>query len=189
MRRKALSVRAAGLILTGELAVHELRYLIAPAQQGGHGYLPLLGVISVVALAAAAGQLAGVLEDARRTGRDEHGAVRFGHAWPLLALGILGVFVLQESFEGLLGGAGAAALLPGFASGGWLALPLSVAISAVLALALTGARAAVRCAARAARAALRPRRPATRPIANGFRPPGPSLLALNLGGRAPPLSP
>jgi len=41
MRRPDPSVRAAGLVLTGELAVHELRYLIAPAYEPEHGYLPL----------------------------------------------------------------------------------------------------------------------------------------------------
>lgn len=188
MRRRDLSVRAAGLILTGELAVHELRYLIAPAEQKGHGYLPVLGVLSVVALAAAAGQLAGALESARRTGRDERLTVRFGQAWPVLALAIVSVFALQETVEGLLSGAGAGTFAAGFTSGGWVALPLSLAVSAILALALTGARAAVRGAALAARTAIRPRRPTPRALACALIAPRPSPLALNLGGRAPPTS-
>ncbi|MGI8749256.1 MAG: hypothetical protein ACR2J6_01685 [Thermoleophilaceae bacterium] len=188
MRRRDLSVRAGGLILTGELAVHELRYLIAPAERAGHGYLPLLGALSVLVLAVGAGRLAGALESARRTGRDERVTVRFLAAWPVLALTIVTLFGVQETVEGLVGGGGAAALAGPFSSGGWVVLPLAVAISAVLALALTGARAAVRSAARAARAALRPRRADPRPVAKALSKLRPSLLALNLGGRAPPLS-
>lgn len=51
MRRPDPSVRAAGLVLTGELAAHQLRYLIAPAHEPEHGYLPLLAAVSVFALA------------------------------------------------------------------------------------------------------------------------------------------
>lgn len=188
MRRRDLSVRAAGLILTGELAVHELRYLIAPAEAGEHGYLPLVGALSILVLAVGAGQLAGVLESARRTGCDERVTVRFLTAWPVLALTLVAVFGFQETVEGLVGGGGATALAGAFSSGSWVALPLSVAISAVLALALTGARAAVHSAARAARAAVRPRKADSSPVADAPTAPRRSLLALNLGGRAPPLS-
>ena len=187
MRRRDLSLRAAGLILTGVVAVHELRYLLAPAPEAGHGYLPLLGVVSVVVLAAAAGQLAGVLEDARRTGREERVTVRFAAAWPLLAMAIVLLFGVQEAAEGLLSGAGAAGLTGLFASGGWLVLPLSVALSALLALALTGAGAAVAAAARTARFALRRRRPSSRRLPGAAPRPTVRPLPLNLAGRAPPV--
>ncbi len=179
-------MRAAGIVVTGELAVHELRYLIAPTAEAGHGYLPVLGVLSVVLLAVAAGHLAGVLESARRTGRGEIAAVRFSRAWPALALAILAVFAVQEAAEGLLSGAGAGALVLPFGAGGWVAAPLGVAAAAVLALALTGAGAAVGAAARAARRSLRPRRPSPRPLPDLPRRAFGVPLALNLAGRAPP---
>jgi hypothetical protein len=186
MRRKDLSVRATGLVVTGELAVHEARYLLAPAPDAGHGYLPVLAVVSVVLMAVAAGHLAGGLESARRTGRGEPVTIRFSRAWPALALAVAAVFTVQEVAEGLLGGAGAGALLLPFASGGWVAAPLTVAVSALLALALSGAGAAVGAAARAARRSLRPRRPSPRPLPDLPRRAFGIPLALNLAGRAPP---
>ncbi|HEX5909670.1 MAG TPA: hypothetical protein VFY44_04200, partial [Thermoleophilaceae bacterium] len=161
MRRRDLIVRAAGVVLTGELVVHQLRYLIVPASQDAHGYLPLLGVASVVALAAGAGHLAATLERARRTGRDERVALGFLRAWGMVVAGVLALFWAQETFEALLLGAALAAPLAPLTGGGWVALPLALALGAVLALALTGARAAVRAAAQRARAGVervRPRR-------------------------------
>ena len=188
MRRRDLTVRAAGLVLTGELAVHELRYLIAPARPSEHGYLPLFGIVSVLVLAVAAGRLAGMLESARRTGRHEGRALAFRTVWPLLAMAIVVVFGVQETAEGLAAGAGAAALPAAFTNGGWLALPLALAIAGVLALALTGAGAAVEAAARAMRAAVGRRRPAGRSLGHPHRKALPCPLAVNLAGRAPPLA-
>ena len=64
MRRRDLSIRVAGLVLTGELGVHELRYLVFPEHAPDHGYLPALAVLSVLALACGAGQLVAALEGA-----------------------------------------------------------------------------------------------------------------------------
>lgn len=168
--------------------MHELRYLIAPAHEPEHGYLPLLAAVSVFALALAAGQLAGSMADARTTGRDDRSRPSFGAAWRLLALAIAAVFTVQELIEALIGGSGATAPLAVVQSGGWIAYPLSLGVAALLALALTGVRAAVRDAARAARAALRPRRPVARRLPAAAPRPNGSPLALNLAGRAPPLS-
>lgn len=187
MRRRDLTVRAAGLILTGELAVHELRYLIAGTPQSGHGYLPLLGAFSVLILAIGAGQLAGVLERARTGGRDERISLRFRSAWPALALCIAALFSLQEMIEALLGGAGTGAVVAVIDAGGWVAYPLALGVAALLALALTGARAAVSAAARAARASIQRRRLAARRLPAAVPRPAGRPLALNLAGRAPPL--
>ncbi|MEJ7715511.1 MAG: hypothetical protein WKF40_07325 [Thermoleophilaceae bacterium] len=93
---------------------------------------------------------------------------RFGHAWSPLALAILGGFAVQETFEGPLScGAGAGVLAASIVSGGWLALPLSLAISGVLALAHDrGPRGGSLPAARAAQPP--------------FAPVGPSLVQLRL---------
>ena len=119
MRRRDLIVRAAGVVLTGELIVHQLRYLIVPSPQDVHGYLPLLGIASVVALAAGAGQLAGTLEHARRTGRHDRVELGFLRAWGISVGGILALFWAQEAFEALLLGATLAAPLAPLAGGGW----------------------------------------------------------------------
>lgn len=111
MRRRDLIVRAAGVILTGELIVHELRYLIAPSTEGAHGYLPLLGVLSVVALTVGAGHLAGTAELARSTGRHDRVELGFLRAWAMVAGGMLTLFWVQESIEALLLGAALAAPL------------------------------------------------------------------------------
>jgi hypothetical protein len=187
MRRRDLSIRVAGLVLTGELGVHELRYLIFPEQAPDHGYLPALAVLSVLALACGAGQLVAALEGARSTGRDDRVTLSFRSAWLLLAGAVAGLFAAQETMESLLAGGGAASLTAAFAGGGWVALPLAVAISAVMALALTGLRAAVRAAARATRISLRRRRERARLAWDPAPRAAASPLSLNLAGRAPPL--
>jgi hypothetical protein len=105
----------------------------------------------------------------------------------VLAAAIVCLFAVQETTESLLAGGGAGALTAAFSGGGWVALPLAVAVSALMALALTGLRAAVRAAARATRISLRRRRERRRlawdPAPRAARSP----LALNLAGRAPPL--
>ncbi len=186
MRRRDLIVRAAGVVLTGELIVHQLRYLLVPSSPEAHGYLPLLALASVVALAVGAGQLAGVLEHARRTGRDERIELGFMPAWGLVAGGVLALFWAQETVEALLLGGALAAPLAPVAGGGWVAVPLAVVLAAVLALALTGARAAVRAAAQRARACRERGRIHRRRLPQDATLTSFSPLALNLAGRAPP---
>ena len=187
MRRRDLSIRVAGLVLTGELGVHELRYLILPAPGPDHGYLPALAVLSVLALACAAGQLVAALEGARGTGRDDRLSMSFRSAWLVMGTAIAALFVAQETVESLLAGGGAGALTAAFSGGGWLALPLALAVSALVALLLTGLRAAVRAAARAARITFRRRRERRRPGWGLVLRTAGSPLSLNLAGRAPPL--
>jgi hypothetical protein len=186
MRRRDLIVRTAGVVLTGELVVHQLRYLLVPASQDAHGYLPLLGVASVVALAVGAGHLAATLERARRTGHHQPVELGFLRAWGMVVAGVLALFWVQESFEALLLGAGPAAPLAPLAGGGLVAVPLALALGAVLALALTGARAAVRAAAQRARAGMERPRPRRRRLPDAAVLMSLPPLALNLAGRAPP---
>jgi hypothetical protein len=188
MRRRDLSIRVAGLVLTGELGVHQLRYLIFPERAAGHGYLPALAVLSVVALACGAGQLVAALEGARATGRDDRVVLSFRSAWLILAASISGLFAVQETLESLLAGGGGAAFAAAFTGGGWVALPLALGLSALMAMALTGLRAAVRAAARATRAGFRRRRARRRPAWDPAPRATASPLSLNLAGRAPPLA-
>lgn len=186
MRLRDVIARAAAVVLTGELIVHQLRYLLVPSSQEAHGYLPLLALASVVTLAVGGGQLAAVLERARRTGRCDRVELGFVPAWALVAGGVLVLFWAQETVEALLLGAALAAPLAPVAAGGWVAVPLAVVLAALLALALTGARAAVRAAAQRARAGRERGRIHRRRLPQSATLTSFSPLALNLAGRAPP---
>ena len=191
--RTAHRVRLAAILALGAFALHQLRYLIAFGDSSseelarqGHSYmadwLPILGVF---ALSALIGTLA----------RGRYGAGLARASLPrraaLFAGALLAIFMTQESLEGLLAAghpAGAAAVL---ASGGWLAIPLAVALgllAALLAKALEGIEVAI--AARRATPIL-PRAPRTR----GSARPGRSVprmldsLAFGLARRPPPRVP
>ncbi|MGH3992139.1 MAG: hypothetical protein ACRDSN_06690, partial [Pseudonocardiaceae bacterium] len=151
MASGASRLRTAALFATGAVAVHELRYLAggSAADPGaGHGYLPVAGLLSTVLLGVACAQLVAVVERARRTGAAGTPAgarepLGLSATWLLAALGLALIFVAQELLEGLLAGGSGADLGGILADGGWVALPVSVAIGALLALALAGARSAV----------------------------------------------
>ena len=194
MGRSPSKLRTAALIAGGALSVHELRFLIAPAgaaesSSAGHGYLPLAGFAVAVALAAALAHLAAVAGRALHTGRHEPGGSGFAATWLGVTIAIAAVFLAQELVEAALTGRAAQGLSAVLESGGWVALPLAVAIGALVALALAGARAAVAAAARrAGRAPLSSASPD--PIAFRLQPGHPPAfhaLAGHLAGRAPPL--
>jgi len=190
MARPPSTLRAAALIAGGALSVHELRFLLAPAEStsAGHGYLPLAGFAVAIGLAVALAQLAAVAGRALQTGRHEPGGHSFATMWPAVTISILAVFFAQEIAEAALTGRPAAGIGGLLASGGWVALPLALAVGALVALALVGARAAVAAAARRAdRSAL----PRCARGSVGFRlqaghSPSFAPLAGHLSGRAPP---
>ena len=174
--------------------MHELRFLIAPAgaaesSSAGHAYLPLAGFVVAVALAAALAQLAAVAGSALRTGRHEPGGRGFAAMWVAVTISIAGVFFAQEMVEAALTGRATAGFAGVLGAGGWVALPLALAVGALVALALMGARAAVAAAARRAERAPLPRR-TLEPIAFCLlqgHPPAFAPMAGHLAGRAPPL--
>ena len=125
--------------------------MLFPSAGGAHGYLPLVGVLSVVALAVGAGQLAAVLERARRTGRHDRVQLAFPRAWGMVAAGVLALFWVQETVEALLLGAGAAAPLAGRLVAGWPGRPAAAAPPG----------------ARSPDAATRPASPSARPSGRG----------------------
>ena len=190
----ASTLRTAGLVVSGAVAVHELRYLAAGSATdagAGHGYVPVAGLLSTVLLGLACGQLAAVVERARRTGSPgrRSGArtqAGFLAGWLLATFALALIFVAQELLEGALAGGREAGLGAVVAGGGWMALPISAAVGALLALALVGARRAVEAAVRGARRAAPRRRSLRRArLASGHRPAG-APLARHLAGRAPP---
>jgi hypothetical protein len=178
-------LRALALMPLAALAVHEVRFALAPATaSGGHGYLELVAAAAGILCALVVAEL--VFRVSRRGATpSERAGLRWVRLWLLATAGLLAVYAGQELIETAMCGcrpAGAAAVVGG---GGWLALPAALAVGGLLALALRGAEAVV---ARAAGRA-RPRRRVTAPsaptpvFAIRLRP---APLASAAAGRAPP---
>jgi hypothetical protein len=133
--RLAHSVRLAAILALGGFGLHQLRYLIAglisspEGAQAGHRYMAdLLPPIAVLVLAAAVATLIRGTEGASPS------RAPLGRRIVVFAAALLAIYVGQEFLEGLIGAghpAGPAELL---ASGGWLALPLALAVGALSAL-------------------------------------------------------
>jgi hypothetical protein len=180
--------RATALVAASALAVHELRYLLAPVAAGHthrHAYLtalmPLAGVLLALLLGRLLVGMAGRRPTPRR--RQSHSALGL---WGAAALTLLVVYIAQESLEGSLGGGplGLATLTTG---GGWLALPLSFCLGAVVAFVLGGLEEplpALSGPTRLTPLAARPEPARLIGLVSGAarRP-----LARHLAGRAPPL--
>ena len=191
--RTAHRIRLAAVVSLGAFALHQLRYLLAfggsssqELARQGHGYLadamPILGVFALSALLAT-------------LFRGRHGARLTSGSHlrrtTIFAIALLTIYTTQESLEGLFAAGhpvGPAAIL---ASGGWVALPLALAVGALAALivrALEGVELAIaeRLTPRNLR---RPRPgPALRPrsVELGRRP---LPLAFGLARRPPPSIP
>jgi hypothetical protein len=190
--RVAHSVRLAAILAIGAFALHQLRYLLAfgsasaELAEQGHRYMTdLLPAIAVLVLAGAVATLIRGTEGASPAGTPLTRRI------VVFAAALLAIYTAQEVFEGVLFSghpAGPAAVL---ANGGWLALPLSVAIgalSALLASALEGVERAI--------ALVHARRVRSRPPAVRGRPlPARTLrlssspLAFGLARRPPPPAP
>jgi hypothetical protein len=194
MRPAPSTLRVAALLSGAELVLHELRYLIGYGHHSGealhsqgHSYLPLATAAAMALLAVAGVQLVALLARARRSGAAEPAAPRFGGAWLVATAGLLVAYTSQELLEGVLSAGHPEGLGALAAHGGWTALPLALALGALVAGALRGASAAVAAAARRGRrtALPRPSPLSLRPLAGGWRPIS-APLARHLAGRAPP---
>jgi hypothetical protein len=168
-------------------ALHQLRYLLAPpgaSEAADHAYIPFASGLVVLLFALAAGELALRVAGARDEGRGEAEPRSFQVAWLVSSAGLLAIFVGQELAEALLAGG---PLVSPLAGGGLWALPLALALGALVALVLRLAGVAVSAAVR--RRTARASRPGTvaRPRWRPARPSG-SVLARHLAGRAPPLA-
>jgi hypothetical protein len=194
--RPSRASRATALLALGALSVHELRYLLAyggDAQQAmasqGHGYLgELTPAVAVLALSALFGRLvASAL--GRRTSSPRRRPLRQSTAAFAAALGA--IFAVQELVEGAVSTGHPGGLAAIFANGGWIAVPLALAVGLMAASVdrvLGGAeRALLRRSGRAWRRRL-PRPSALR----GARPglavvtATPAPLAFGLARRPPP---
>jgi hypothetical protein len=193
--RSAAVARATALVTLGSLLVHQLRFELAfggAAGQAlaseGHGYLA--GVIPPIVAMSVAAAVAATLMRALR-GSDAR-SVPTWHRALLYAGALLVVFTAQELAEGALAAghpAGVAGVLGG---GGWIAIPLSLAIGVVAALVarlLDHTEERIHATATVARS-LRAPRSVPAPAIALPRPPLASLtLAFGLARRPPPPPP
>jgi hypothetical protein len=191
--RLSLRSRAAALLPLAALAVHDLRYRLAygadaghELERQGHAYLGIAKPIVGVLCALVAAELVARLARAWRVGEADARTWSRGRLWASATAALLAVFFGQELLEGAVF-AGHPAGLAVLGAGGWLALPLSVAVGGLLTLLLAGARAAVRVLAARRRRSI-PRRARARvhrgPVAVAGRRLDP--LASAAAGRAPP---
>jgi len=183
-----LTARGAALLPAGALVVHQARYRLAFGAEApqalaaqGHGYLsalvPWIALLAALALGATLGRLARL----GRTPRAGAGPC----TWLAATLALVAVYAGQELLEGLLAAGHPGGLAGVLGDGGWLALPLALAVGGLLAL---GLRAADAATLPDAPAAPRPPAPAAplslllvEPFVRRARP-----LARAAAGRAPP---
>jgi uncharacterized membrane protein YgdD (TMEM256/DUF423 family) len=188
--RLAHSVRLASILAVGAFGLHQLRYLIvsgaSSAEHSAHGYMPdLMAPIAVLVLAAALATLIRGTEGATPE------RAPLGRRIALFAGALFAIYVGQESLEAILTIGHPGILESLFSGGGWLALPLALAIgglSAVLARALERVEHAI-AIAHAERVRSRPpavsgRALPARGLSLAFAP-----LAFGLARRPPPPAP
>ena len=200
LRRTSRIARGASLLSLGALAVHELRYLLAYGHgagealaKQGHGYMSDLGgALVVLALATLlATLLAGALAPPARPA-DEPAGAAFRRTAVVHGLALAAIFCAQELTEGAIAAGHPAGLAAVGAHGGWVSLPLALAIGAVCSMACLALRGVDRTLAQSTvrrRSAWRPATVAQPHVWMARR----SLASLNLGfgfaRRPPPLLP
>ena len=193
MSRRSYIARAAAFLSAGAYTVHQARYHVgfgADAEQAlhhhGHGYLAVIAPVVTLLLAAAVGH---VLWSALRPAGPNVPAPRFRRVWLLAAVCLLGVYTTQELVESLLAAHHPSGFTGVFGNGGWAAVPLSIAVGGVVALALRVAHAVDRSTPPRVIVALR--LPALAELPTLLLPEPVALapsspLARNGAGRAPP---
>jgi hypothetical protein len=198
MRHRHRQQLGVALFPVGAVAVHQLRYQLAfgadaPRElaEQGHAYLHELTPWIVMAVALGLGGLLARLARAWRSGEADRGKGRgLLVLWALASVGLFSIYVGQEFLEGLLATGHPQGLTGILGDGGLWALPASVAVGGLLALAVRGGRALVGHVARLRRQ--RPRSAGARPPKLVFRPgcvalPRLAPLAGASAGRAPPV--
>ncbi|HEX8074036.1 MAG TPA: hypothetical protein VF545_03575 [Thermoleophilaceae bacterium] len=185
-------VRAAALVTAGAFAVHQVRYLLTYGPDSDHrlaseGHAYLTPLLVLLAFALALGAAVFVARVARgRHGRGPRPDPPLARTWAGASLCLFVLYALQESLEALLDGGHPVGLAGILGGGGWAAIPLSLAIGLLVALALRGADAALEVALRPA-AGPRRARPPILSVARADRGrPSLNVAARHLAGRGPP---
>jgi hypothetical protein len=194
MRSRAGVLRAIALLAAGAVALHQLRFVLGYGRNAsevlaleGHSYLPFAEALVAVVLAVSCIWFVGSLARAHRGRPVASSGHPFGSLWAYASAALFAVYVLQEGFEGAFSPGHPAGLGGVFGHGGWTALPLAVAIGALIALLLEGARRAIVFVSTRARLALpRPRRARWLNLPVGF--PKLDVLSHSLTARGPPLA-
>jgi hypothetical protein len=176
-----------------------LRYVVADGDHAGRvlrgqgdGYVsslvPWLIVLGAIGLGGLVLLSARALRDPRLGG--EWRRRRIAVLWVGSTVLVLGGYVLQESLEVLVGDAHQSLLPLAFGGGGWIAVPLSVAVGLLWALVARGAGEVLALVCRRVERAARPRleRGVFPGRAVGFSKAHACPLARRLAGRAPPFA-
>jgi hypothetical protein len=186
--------RVLALLSLGGLAVHQLRFVLAyrggaehELARQGHAYLAAATPLIVAGLAVATFAFLRALAAARR-GEADSGAERsFAVLWPAVSGALAVAFAVQEWLEGVLAAGHPTGLAGVVGHGGWVAIPLALAVGAIIALLLRGADAAIRRAATASRPTFRPATPRSLRPRRAHVGAARDGLERHLAGRAPPL--
>ncbi|MDO8184252.1 hypothetical protein Q7L71_01600, partial [Conexibacter sp. CPCC 205706] len=165
--------RGMALLPLAALAVHQLRYALAfgadasqRLAEQGHAYLGSVEAVAVMLCAVTLGSFLTRLASAWTSGAAASGPAAARHGllklWAVAALVLAAVYSGQELLEGMLTAGHPPGLEGVLGNGGWLMVPLSVAVGGLLALLLRGAQAALALVrgVRAARPAASPAAPA-----------------------------
>jgi hypothetical protein len=182
-----------GLLLlpAGALVVHQLRYTLAYGSQAhtalsnqGHAYLTSVSPWVAMLLAGGLGCFVARLARARRGAEPRSRTRSLARLWSATGGGLVAIYALQESLEGLLAQGHPGGLAGVFGHGGWWAIPAAAAVSLLIVLLLRAADTLVELAGRRAPTPRRARTLALRPapLLLAVRAP----LAYAAAGRAPP---
>lgn len=197
LSRLPLALRAAAIMPAAALAVHQLRYWLAYGSGAdralaaqGHSYLPSLVpwivLLIAISLGAFLGRLIGAWQEQAVPGSPRHRR-NLLWSWLALALALILIYTGQELLEGMFAGGHPAGLAGVLGDGGLWSIPAALAVAALLALLLRGARRAIAFAARAALTRISPsERAETVPAGRNFRLAPLAPLASAAAGRAPP---
>jgi hypothetical protein len=175
-------------------SVHQLRYFLTygtgaarELSDQGHSYLTfLMPAIAGLAALAFGGFLVRLMRAWRHGQVEESREYGTYRLWAVAAAGLLSIYVGQELLEGMLATGHAPGLAGVFGQGGWWAVPAALAVGALVALGLRGARVMESLLARSrSRARGRTPVPSPRiPVSAVLLLPAP--LARRGAGRAPP---
>lgn len=172
------------LVPAAALVVHQARYWLAYGPHAnaelaaqGHSYLTSVVPWTILALALGAGAFL------RRVARTGSLPAPSATLWLLTTAGLIAIYAVQETLEGLVlaGHPGGAAGV--FGHGGWWAVPVAALLAAAIAALLRAGRAVLRLVAEHVPAAW-PRLAFVFPVSPALLAPAP--LARSAAGRAPP---
>jgi hypothetical protein len=197
MAGNAIRFRAFALLTAAALSLHQLRYLLAYGGQSeqqlglqAHAYLALIVPVAAVLMLVAVAAFAVRLLKAKRAAASEQGLPTGYKLWARSSCFLLGLYSLQEWLEGQLGHGHEAGVGAVFGHGGWWAIPLALALGAVVASLLRGAATAIELVA-ARRKRVRRRIAGSTPRtrrARGSQRPALDVVAAFLAGRGPPVT-